>query len=110
MDINKRLELIKRNCKEIVTEDELKELLKNKKQPSVYIGTAITGRPHVAYFLWVLKLADFLKAGFKVKVLLSDITGALDNTAQLRPVTFEWTDELDKKSKEKIVDAIKESV
>ena len=56
MDINKRLELIKRNCQEIVTEDELKELLKKKKQPSVYIGTAITGKPHVAYFLWVLKV------------------------------------------------------
>jgi len=80
MDVKKRLELIKRNCEEIVTEEELKELLKKKKQPSVYIGTAITGKPHVAYFLWVLKLADFLKAGFKVKVLLSDITGALDNT------------------------------
>jgi tyrosyl-tRNA synthetase len=80
MDINKRLELIKRGCQEIVSEDELKELLKNKKQPSVYIGTAVTGKPHVAYFLWVLKLADFLKAGFKVKLLLADIHGALDNT------------------------------
>lgn len=80
MDIKERLELVKRNTVEIVTEDELKDLLKKKKKPVVYLGTAVTGRPHVAYFTWVLKLADFLKAGFKVKLLLADIHGALDNT------------------------------
>ncbi|MBW2981916.1 tyrosine--tRNA ligase [Candidatus Woesearchaeota archaeon] len=80
MDVKEKLELIKRNTQEIVTEDELKELLKKKKNPAVYLGTAVTGRPHVGYFMWVLKMADFLKAGFKVKLLLADIHGALDNT------------------------------
>jgi tyrosyl-tRNA synthetase len=80
MDVKERLELIKRNTQEIVTEEELKELLKKKKKPAVYLGTAVTGRPHVGYFMWVLKLADFLKAGFKVKLLLADIHGSLDNT------------------------------
>jgi tyrosyl-tRNA synthetase len=79
MDNEKRFELIKRNTEEIVTEDELKELLEKKKNPSVYLGTAITGRPHVGYYTWVLKLTDFLKAGFKVKVLLADLHGAMDN-------------------------------
>lgn len=79
MDIEKRFELIKRNTEEIVTEQELKDLLAKKKNPSVYLGTAITGRPHVGYYVWVLKLADFLKAGFKIKVLLADLHGALDN-------------------------------
>ncbi len=74
-----KLALIKRNTHEIVTEDELLTLLKTKKQPAVYLGTAITGRPHIGYFVWVLKMADFLKAGFKVKVLLADLHGALDN-------------------------------
>ncbi len=80
MDINKKLELIKRNTQEIITEEELKKLLKTKKKPAVYLGTAITGRPHVGYFLWVIKLADFLKAGFKVKLLLADLHGTLDRT------------------------------
>lgn len=80
MDINKRFDLIKRNTVEIVDESELKKLLAEKKQPTVYLGTAITGRPHVGYFLWVLKLADFLRAGFKVKILLADLHGVLDNT------------------------------
>lgn len=80
MKIDEKIELIKRNCQEIVTEEELKTLLETKKTPSVYLGTAITGRPHIGYFVWVLKLADFIKAGFKVKLLLADLHGALDNT------------------------------
>ncbi|MFH1510481.1 MAG: tyrosine--tRNA ligase [Candidatus Woesearchaeota archaeon] len=80
MNAKEKLELIKRNTEEIVTEEELMKLLETKKEPAVYLGTAITGRPHIAYFLWVLKLADFLKAGFKVKLLLADLHGALDNT------------------------------
>jgi tyrosyl-tRNA synthetase len=80
MDLEKRFELIKRNTQEIVTEEELKKLLKEKKEPSMYLGTAITGAPHIGYFVWVLKMADFLKAGFKVKLLLADMHGALDKT------------------------------
>lgn len=79
MTPEERFELIKRNCEEIVTEEELLELLKAKEHPAMYIGTAITGRPHVGYFMWVLKMADFLKAGFKSKLLLADMHGALDN-------------------------------
>ncbi len=75
-----KFRIIKRNTAEIVTDEELKELLKTKKTPAVYLGTAITGRPHIGYFVWVLKLADFLKAGFKVKLMLADLHGALDQT------------------------------
>ncbi|MEK6936490.1 MAG: tyrosine--tRNA ligase [Nanoarchaeota archaeon] len=80
MDLNEKLELIKRNTQEIITEEELTKLLKTKSKPVMYIGTAITNQPHIAYFLWCMKCADFLKAGFKVKVLLADLHGALDNT------------------------------
>lgn len=80
MDVDERFNLVKRNTAEIVTEKELKELLKSKKKPVVYLGTAITGKPHIAYFLPVLKMADFLKAGFRVKLLLADLHGALDGT------------------------------
>lgn len=80
MTPEEKLKLITRSTQEIVTEEELLAVLKAKKRPTVYLGTAITGRPHIGYFVWVLKLADFLKAGFKVKVLLADLHGALDNT------------------------------
>ena len=80
MEVNEKLALIKRNMQEIVTEEELVHLLKTKEQPSVYLGWSITGRPHIGYYVPVLKLADFLKAGFRVKLLLADLHGALDNT------------------------------
>ncbi|RLG16246.1 tyrosine--tRNA ligase [Candidatus Pacearchaeota archaeon] len=79
MDIGERMELIKRNTDEIIGEEELKKLLKQKKKPIVYWGTAPTGRPHVGYFLPALKIADLLKAGFHVKILLADLHAALDN-------------------------------
>lgn len=80
MDINKRFELIKRNTVEIIPEDGLKKLLETKNKPTAYLGTAITGRPHIGYLVWAIKLADFLKAGFNVKLLLADLHGALDGT------------------------------
>lgn len=80
MTPEEKFNLIKRNTVEIVTEPELKKLLKTQKKPAVYLGWSITGRPHLGYYLPVLKLADFLKAGFKVKLLLADLHGALDGT------------------------------
>ncbi|MBI2666172.1 tyrosine--tRNA ligase [Candidatus Woesearchaeota archaeon] len=80
MTPEQKLTLIKRNTQEIISEEELSTLLHGKKKPAVYLGTAITGRPHIGYFVWVLKMADFLAAACHVKVLLADVHGALDNT------------------------------
>lgn len=83
LSVEERFELIKRNTQEIVKEEELKELLKKKKKPVVYWGTAVTGKPSLAYFFPLLKLSDFIKAGFEVKILLADLHGALDGTPWL---------------------------
>ncbi len=80
MNTQEKIALISRNTQEIITEDELKKLIEGKKKPVVYLGTSVTGSPHIGYFVWVTKMADFMKAGFKVKVLLADIHGALDKT------------------------------
>jgi len=79
MNTEERFELIKRNTEEIITEAELKELLEKKKKPVLYWGTAPTGKPSIAYLFPALKIADFLKAGFHVKILLADLHAALDN-------------------------------
>jgi len=78
--VDERFELIKRNTQEIVKESELKKLLKEKKSPVVYWGTSVTGKPSIAYLFPLLKLSDFVKAGFRIKVLLADLHGALDGT------------------------------
>jgi len=80
MSVDEKFELIKRNTAEIIQEDELKKLLKEKKNPVVYWGTAPTAKPSIAYLFPLRKLSDFAKAGFKIKVLLADLHGALDGT------------------------------
>jgi len=79
MTPREKFELIKRNTAEIVQEDELLDLLKKKKQPVAYIGNAPTGRIHIGYFFWLSKVADFLKAGLKFKILLADVHAHLDD-------------------------------
>ena len=79
LSVEDRLELIKRNTSEIITEEELRKVLSEKKQPVIYWGTAPTGRPHIGYLLPALKMADLIRAGFKLKILLADIHAALDN-------------------------------
>jgi len=79
MDLDKKLNLIKRNTEEILTEEELAELLKTKTEPVVYLGYAPTGRPHIGYLIPAMKIKDFVNAGLKVKILLADIHAHLDN-------------------------------
>ncbi len=76
-----RFELITRNLQEIIGEEELKKKLKSKKDFSVYWGTMPTGSVSFAYFFPMLKIADFLKAGIKVKILLADLHAALDGVS-----------------------------
>jgi tyrosyl-tRNA synthetase len=73
-----KLELIKRNTQEIVNEKELKDILK-KKNFSVYIGFAPTGRLHIGHIIPIVKAADFINAGFKFKFLIADLHAFLDD-------------------------------
>jgi tyrosyl-tRNA synthetase len=80
MDIEKRLKIIKRNTAEIITEEGLTKLLKEKKKISAYYGTAPTGPVHIGYFATLGKIFDLMKAGIKTKILIADIHAALDDT------------------------------
>ncbi|PFX34106.1 Tyrosine--tRNA ligase, cytoplasmic [Stylophora pistillata] len=75
---DEKLNLITRNLQEVIGEDRLKTILQEKNL-SLYWGTATTGTPHVAYFVPMTKIADFLKAGCEVTVLLADLHAYLDN-------------------------------
>ncbi|CAH8648441.1 unnamed protein product [Dicrocoelium dendriticum] len=74
-----KYEVITRNLQEVVGDEELRALLGRDDPVAVYWGTATTGRPHVAYFVPVLKLADMLHAGCKVIILFADLHAYLDN-------------------------------
>ena len=79
MDVKEGFNLIKRNTQEIITEQELKHLLEQKKHPKGYIGLATTGKIHIGYFIPIIKVGDFLNAGFKFTILLADIHAHLDD-------------------------------
>jgi tyrosyl-tRNA synthetase len=57
--------LISRNLQEILGEEKMIEVLKER-DLKVYWGTATTGKPHVAYFVPMAKIADFLRAKCEV--------------------------------------------
>lgn len=81
MDFKKRYELVTRNLQEVIGEEELKKLLKSKRDVTVYWGTMPTGSISIAYFFPMLKIADFLNAGLKVKILIADLHAALDGVS-----------------------------
>uniref|UniRef100_A0A663EK08 Tyrosine--tRNA ligase n=2 Tax=Accipitrinae TaxID=8955 RepID=A0A663EK08_AQUCH len=70
--------LITRNLQEVLGEDKLMAVLKER-ELKIYWGTATTGKPHVAYFVPMSKIADFLKAGCEVTILFADLHAYLDN-------------------------------
>lgn len=93
MDIEKRLQLIKRNVAEIITEDELRKLLAEKKNPVVYCGYEPSGPLHLGHFVTITKLMDLVEAGFKVKVLLADIHALLNrkgNEKEIEKQVVSW--------------------
>lgn len=78
MDSERRKELVLKNTDEIVTEEELDEILKTKDNPTSYIGYAPTGMMHIGHFATVRKVADFVKAGLDFKFLIADVHAELD--------------------------------
>ncbi|KAJ1178001.1 hypothetical protein NDU88_003251 [Pleurodeles waltl] len=73
-----KYQLISRNLQEVLGEEKMKEILKER-ELKIYWGTATTGKPHVAYFVPMSKIADFLKAGCEVTILFADLHAYLDN-------------------------------
>ena len=78
MNAEERYALVSRNTEEIVTAEELRAVCA-KKQPSAYIGYAPTGLLHVGHLVPLMKTADFINAGFKVKFLVADLHAYLDD-------------------------------
>ena len=74
----KKQSLITRNLQEVLSDEKFEEILASRSL-NIYWGSATTGRPHVAYFVPMSKLADFLKAGCEVTILLANLHAFLDN-------------------------------
>ena len=73
MELIKRLNLIKEVGEEVIKEDELKELLKTKKNPIAYDGFEPSGKIHIAQgLLRAININKMIKAGCKFKMWVAD--------------------------------------
>jgi len=65
-------------CQEVLGEDKLVEIVKER-EVKIYWGTATTGKPHIAYFVPMSKVADFLEAGCEVRLSkIADVGHIID--------------------------------
>jgi len=78
LSVEERKALITRNLQEVLGEDRIDEIMKTR-DLKIYWGTATTGKPHIAYFVPMSKVADFLSAGCEVTILFADLHAYLDN-------------------------------
>ncbi|MBI2084424.1 MAG: tyrosine--tRNA ligase [Candidatus Aenigmarchaeota archaeon] len=80
MDLESRLELVKGVGEEIITENELRELLSTKLHPVAYDGFEPSGLAHLPFGVFrPLLLKELTKAGIHFKLWLADSFGWINN-------------------------------
>jgi tyrosyl-tRNA synthetase len=74
MDIERKIELVKRKpLEEVVTEEDLRKIFENYEHPKHYDGFEISGKVHLGTGLCTaLKIKDFMEAGIKPTIWLAD--------------------------------------
>ncbi len=80
LSIEEKISLIKEVGEEIITENELRELFKNKKNPVAYDGFEPSGKIHIAQgLLRSINVNKLTKTGIKFKFWVADWFGMLNN-------------------------------
>ena len=76
MDLETRIQLIKSVGEEIITDQELRELLETKQHPIAYDGFEPSGLATLPFGVFrPLLLQDLIKAGIHFKLYLADWFG-----------------------------------
>ncbi|KAG6334820.1 hypothetical protein ID866_4272 [Astraeus odoratus] len=99
-EVDKKYQTITSRLQEVLGGDLIKSILAEGRTPKCYWGTYCPDRPpyvasdpriltgdayrcrrpaHIGYFVPLTKIADFLRAGVEVKILLADVHAFLDN-------------------------------
>jgi len=80
LSVEERLELIKRNTEEVMTEEDLKKMLESGEKLKHYIGFEISGKPHLGHGLVCMsKVKDFVDAGAEASIFLADWHSWINN-------------------------------
>ncbi len=80
MDLETRLDYVRRVGEEIITERELRDLLATNDHPSAYDGFEPSGLAHIAFgVLRAINISDLQKAGVHFKLWIADWFAWLNN-------------------------------
>ncbi len=80
MDLERRIDLVTRNTQEIVTREELSELLKSESRPRAYWGYEASGLMHIGMgSVCASKMKDMVDAGFDFTIFLADWHSWINN-------------------------------
>jgi len=80
VSVDEKLKLIESVGEEIITREELKDLLKKKKNPVAYDGFEPSGEIHIAQgLLRTINVNKLISAGIKFKFYVADWFGMLNN-------------------------------
>ena len=80
MDTESRFELVTRNLQEVITRDELRQLLETNDSPRGYVGFEPSGLMHAGTGLIVgRKMRDYADAGFHFIIYLAEWHGWINN-------------------------------
>jgi len=94
LSTNEKINLIKRNTQECLTDEDLRSLIETNTPLSHYIGFEISGLVHLGTgYISMGKIADFLKAGAKCRVFLADFHSYLNNKLGGDWKTIRWATE-----------------
>lgn len=72
MNTEDKFALITKNLEEVLTEEELKQLIDSEKPLKHYIGLEISGKAHVGWVFMMHKIKDLQDAGVETQILLAD--------------------------------------
>ncbi len=86
MELEEKIALITRNTEEVITVEELKQLLETKDRPRAYVGYEPSGDIHLGHLITVNKLKDLQKAGFEIVILLADIHAYLNEKGSFEEI------------------------
>lgn len=77
-EISKKIQLIRSGLSECVDPDNLLKNILEKRALKIYWGTAPTGKIHIGYLIPLLKIAQLVKAGCHIQILIADLHAFLD--------------------------------
>jgi len=80
LDLEKRLDLVTRNTEEIITSDEMRDMLETQTKPRAYWGFESSGLMHIGIgIVCGSKIKDMVNAGFDFTIFLADWHSWINN-------------------------------